>query len=69
MGKQGRNTHVHKIVSNNKKVLASEKKIHDVKPVQGRFIVHPRNTRKLQIHEIYMDSLTVNQGSHKVPKF
>ncbi|CAK79065.1 unnamed protein product (macronuclear) [Paramecium tetraurelia] len=37
----------------------------EAKPIQGRFIVHPRDSKNLQIHEIYVDLLDAkpdNQG-------
>jgi hypothetical protein len=29
-----------------------------MKNVKGRYIIHPSESRKMQIHEIYMDSLS-----------
>ncbi len=40
-----------------------------VKSVKGRFIVQPRDTRQLNIHEIFIDSLNSDHGIYKTPSF
>ena len=69
----GRNEEVNKIIniSDNKKYGSQiiSKKMHSVRPVQGRVIVQPAKSRQLQVHEIYMDSLSVNDGKKTLPHF
>lgn len=73
VGSEGRNSEVNKIInmSDNRKFGSQiiMKKIYSVKPVQGRVIVHPEKTRQLQVHEIYMDSLSANEGKKTLPHF
>ena len=73
LGKDGTNEEVNKIVniSDNVKLGSKlkHKKIYNLKPVQGRFIVHPQKSKSLQIHEIYMDSLNASEKYKRVPHF
>ena len=40
-----------------------------VKSVKGRFIVQPKDTRTLNIHQIFIDSLNSDHGIYKNPSF
>jgi hypothetical protein len=40
-----------------------------MKNVKGRFIIHPEKSRKIQIHEVFIDSILSDEGSYKSPTF
>ena len=66
IGSDGINHEVKKIVN-----VTEHRKIKSKssKTVQGRIIVHPPETKQLQIHEIYMDSLSSNEKLNRIPHF
>lgn len=41
----------------------------DMKNVKGRYIIHPPQSRKMQIHEVFIDSILSDEGSYKSPTF
>lgn len=43
-------------------------KIKNARPVQGRFIVHPRNVYNLQIHEVVVDMQSSQDGQGRFSK-
>ncbi len=41
----------------------------NIQNVKGRFIIHPEKSRKMQIHEVFIDSILSDEGSYKSPTF
>lgn len=40
-----------------------------MKNVKGRYIIHPQRSRQMQIHQIFIDSITSDEGLFKNPAF
>lgn len=49
--------------------LSYQKDTFSVKSVKGRFVVQPKGTRELCLHEITIDSLNSDQGVFRTPSF